>query len=1558
MKRHFKKITGLCICIILIVVNLLGTIGLAASTDVYELTFDNLFIFEQWAKHPSLRLHGDATGTSTITTDISHGSFVIINNSATEEAFTTYSSDNAGSFYNMPVKPNTEYVFSYVANGTTTDFEVFVFFFNASGTYTSLKNSYATQYGQNEWTFKTPADTAYIQIRFDNNTPKSNVTVSDIIIRPIEARAYASGYTHRKVFAYTEGATYGSLPVPSRDGLVFAGWYTGPDGTGEKITSSTITTPSSKVLYSKWEPVIAGDLELVSLPLKQEYCVGEKLDTKGLVIGITYPDGTKENIDEGFYYEPSVMTTTGTQAITVTYGGSNVQFTVTVKNSDSKAIAINGTQKTISIANNKYTLNYSGAAFNRYDITYTSDAYVKAEMNMGGVIEEFFLEPSSNGTFGGYIDGFLNGTTRTAITSITFMPLDKGYMNFSLNSINLTKATSPAGSDGMVYLDGTDYKIGVDLDWGGALTYLEDKTNSIVSAKSNQDTSLPTQVGYSSQFEGKYGGVDLGALGYLGGKDKYQTASNINLINAHDTGRLIQQSYYGTGSYPYEPGMYGEAVWNYNPVQGGNLYNQASKIVDIQVSANEIYIKCRPLDWAKDQQYITPSYMEAWYTLENGMMRATCRFVDYSGYPSVTTPQELPAFYCVEPLNDFVYFAGGDAWSANNTQVTRTDLGFWGTATNQDFICNENWAAFRSDESDGFAFGIYCPGQTVFHSGIYYGSDGSTRCSTLTPATEDPTSYIGVVDTLHFRSYTPISYCYYLKTGTINTIRDSFKSVAQTDKDICNATQTNGFCDMCGKYVEPTLTTDKYDLDGNGTKDAAYEIGNAGQLMWFSNHVNSGNTGANAVLLNDITLNKDLLSDTAEVIGTIEHQWKPIGNQNAMYNGIFHGQGHTISGLFCSFEGDYSGLFGYIGSAGSVCQVGLTDSYLSSANYSGGIAGKNAGKIENCFVTRTFLFAGTRVGGITGENTSVISNCYAAAFNYGDNYIGAICGNNTATISNCYYLTDNAINTAYKFQNGIGTASQSGNMSDTDGVTMAKTLAEFQSGEVAYRLQKYNSTQIWGQRSNSKNSAPIFDYTGEYTVSAAENTDCYSVCFTGDIIADGTINLDDYQQHVNMAISQSYNTSLADMVRTDLNSDGVIDALDCAALALICNGLKNGISVHPIGDFDFDGTAFTQEDIASIKRGLINQSTLTTRQKYACDLNSDGSLDIKDRDILEAHTEILCKPFYLDLSEQIELRTSTANVIIIAGQSNAYGISPYTSAVTSQVKDVDYSRVKIKYNNINSNDGSSGWRTHFSNNGFETFRPGIGGQADRWFGPELGVAYHLATSENTKNERWYIIKYTGSGTYLAGNWIYDTSYNMAENTPHIKNDLGGYLLDLMAPYVNTALDEIAGMHGEKNINIRAFMWMQGESDAYVQELAPQYQELEKRLVNTVRSDFGSRDADNTIRFVDGAIAQYKPGINIWTHSDTINKAKTANCALWYVPVDTTGNVISKTTPGIYTSTSSAPLSDSIWVDTSTCISKLENNNENGENDGYHYSGDSMLKLGIWFGQAATYDLTF
>ncbi len=327
---------------------------------------------------------------------------------------------------------------------------------------------------------------------------------------------------------------------------------------------------------------------------------------------------------------------------------------------------------------------------------------------------------------------------------------------------------------------------------------------------------------------------------------------------------------------------------------------------------------------------------------------------------------------------------------------------------------------------------------------------------------------------------------------------------------------------------------------------------------------------------------------------------------------------------------------------------------------------------------------------------------------------------------------------------------------------------------------------------------------------------------------------------------------------------------------------------------------------------------------------------------------------------------NTANVIILCGQSNAYGASPLTAEVRATVSNTDFSNIKIKYNNINSDDGINNWRVHYSNNSFETFRLGIGGQADAWFGPELGVAYHLATTAETKDETWYIIKYTAAGTYLGGNWIYDTSgkYNNADNSQNIYDGIGTYLADGMLSYVDTALNEIASIHGANNINIRAFMWHQGESDSCFKDWANQYGKLQNCLVNTVRTEFESRDVDGSIGFVDGGIAAYdsttyynaltgeNQSRNMWIYSDKINTHKTKNASLWYVPADTSKNVINKNTAGLYNNKklSFNKLDDSIWVDTSTCVSKLVNNNENGEYDGAHYCGDSMLKIGIWYAQ--------
>ncbi len=1215
MKKFFKSSISLMLSLVLLCMACVVPTG-AAGGDVYELAFDNLFVFEQWANNENSSAVSPNATCGTISTDIATGSFTLTNTSDSE-IYTSYSMGENVGFYSMPVKPNTTYIFEYTANGTVTSFETFVFYFASTGAYFDLKNNFASQYGHNEWTFTTPENAEYIQIRFDNNTPNSYVTVSDIRICETEVYEYSKDIAFRKAYTYSSNAVYGELPTPQRENFVFAGWYTGPDGTGEKITASTPVSDASYNLYSKWEPMLIGDITIVSLPKKSDYCVGEKLNTSGLVISVTYPDGTTANLDSGFYCSPQILNEAGAQTITVTYSNKSAEFTVNVKEAVDTSFLLNGSSITVPMANYKYTLNKALSAFNRYEIGYSSDAYIRGTILMGNTTEEFFLEPAENGVFSGYIDGFLEGTTQNQITSITFTALDKDFMDFTLESVTLSKATNLGDSNGMVYLSDANYKIGIDLDWGGALSYLEDLKNSVMSSIPKSTTfweSKITEVDFSSK-------VKTGLL--------YNTSSSVNLINCNDTGRLVQQSYYGTGSPPYELGDYNGTPWNYNPVQGGNVHNQPSKIVDVKVTDNEIYVKCRPLDWGKTAEHITPSYMEAWYTLEDGLMRATCRFVDYSGYPEATTTQELPAFYCVEPLNNFVYYSGGEPWSDSNTKVTKSDLGFWADYPNQFFNCNENWAAFIGDDADSFGIGLYCPGQTNLYTGVFQ----KDKCTSVSPATEGPTSYIAAVDTFTFRSYNPVSYSYYITTGNIDTIRNNFKAVATNPADPCNVGYTNGYCNNCGKYQVPTLTTDKYDLNGDGTKENVYEISNAGELHWFSANVNSGDNNANAVLLCDITDNTDVLS----AYGILNSNpsalkvWEPIGNATYRYNGIFDGQGYTVNGLYVNDSTKTNvGLFGYIGSSATVRKTGIDNSYFGGNQYVGGVCGYNIGTVENCYTYCTVVSGTSYVGGTVGYTSGAVKNCYnAGVTNSINNYCGGIAGSaSSATkISNCYYLSESAKDGAGVSQNGIGNSIK-GNTT-IDSTTVGKTVKEFASGEIAYLLQKANKEQLWGQKTNIEGYCPVFDTSGEYKVIESENQG-YSLVDIGNIMDDDdVIDAKDLQQLVNMVLSDNA-VDDSDYFISDLDGDSVLDVIDCTLLERLINGHETNISVYLKGDFDFDGIAFTADDIAAMKEAIKVTSNLSTTQKYVCDLNFDKVIDNSDLALLDQKKATDSMPLIVD----------------------------------------------------------------------------------------------------------------------------------------------------------------------------------------------------------------------------------------------------------------------------------------------------------------------------------------
>ena len=210
---------------------------------------------------------------------------------------------------------------------------------------------------------------------------------------------------------------------------------------------------------------------------------------------------------------------------------------------------------------------------------------------------------------------------------------------------------------------------------------------------------------------------------------------------------------------------------------------------------------------------------------------------------------------------------------------------------------------------------------------------------------------------------------------------------------------------------------------GDGTEENPYEISIAEQLYWFAEQVNSGNKEINAVLVDDITVNKNLLSSLEfDSDGYVENgfyftAWTPIGIISSSnpdditynpYNGKFDGQNHTISGLYFNYRdnGDNIdinsvGLFGTI-SNGTVSNVCVADSYFEGSWYTGGVCGSNGGTIKNCYNTGTI--SGDLAGGVCGDNSrGTIENSYNTGTVSGGD-AGGVCSYNAGTIKNCYNI--------------------------------------------------------------------------------------------------------------------------------------------------------------------------------------------------------------------------------------------------------------------------------------------------------------------------------------------------------------------------------------------------------------------------------------------------------------------------------------------------------------------------------------------------------------------------
>ena len=224
--------------------------------------------------------------------------------------------------------------------------------------------------------------------------------------------------------------------------------------------------------------------------------------------------------------------------------------------------------------------------FNRISFSYETTAAVRAVVSyrMGAkTVEEELLMSSKSRRISLLLDGYLDRRTASRLISVRFEPIAAGE-SCVLNVSDFTYGLQQPPKDDVLFLENDHYKAGVNLKWGGGLSWFEDKENS-----------------------------DYG-----------------NLLNNHDTGRLVQQSYYGPSQIEgYENGVYGDTVWSYNPVQGGDQYGNNSKLVAVEKSDDAICVVCRPLDWAQDNM-LTQTYYTSVYKLTDNGLTVKNTVVDFS----------------------------------------------------------------------------------------------------------------------------------------------------------------------------------------------------------------------------------------------------------------------------------------------------------------------------------------------------------------------------------------------------------------------------------------------------------------------------------------------------------------------------------------------------------------------------------------------------------------------------------------------------------------------------------------------------------------------------------------------------------------------------------------------------------------------------------------------------------------------------------------------------------------------------------------------------------------
>ena len=210
-------------------------------------------------------------------------------------------------------------------------------------------------------------------------------------------------------------------------------------------------------------------ISIVNNPSKTLYYIGDSLNVSGLILKLSYSDGSTETITSGFATSGFSATSAGTKTITVSYKGFTDTFTVTVK---TPSIALSASSKSLTVGDSitlSATTTPSGQT-----VTWTSSNTSVATVSGGTITAKASGSATITAKF------TYNGKTYSKTCSVTVADVP------APTPVSLLVISKPAK---------TTYKIGESLNTSGLklkLTYSDGSTETITSGFTTSGFSSTT----------------------------------------------------------------------------------------------------------------------------------------------------------------------------------------------------------------------------------------------------------------------------------------------------------------------------------------------------------------------------------------------------------------------------------------------------------------------------------------------------------------------------------------------------------------------------------------------------------------------------------------------------------------------------------------------------------------------------------------------------------------------------------------------------------------------------------------------------------------------------------------------------------------------------------------------------------------------------------------------------------------------------------------------------------------------------------------------------------